>query len=469
MALKLATMLQPTGRTEKLVPEPLESAHETASPYPLAVLPRLLRDAAEGIADFVQGPPALAGHTVLGAAACLAQSRVDSWSHVSRQMPCSLFSLALGSTGSAKSSTHRLAFLPIEQAEKQRLTLAGDQAVGANGLVTGDASFSRVTSMLVEGCASLFWTTAEGGQLLKGHSLQADNAVAVLGAITRLWDDGGLERIRSKSNADASGIVFNRRLSLSLMVQEITIRDVLRDPVMRGQGFLARFLFCAPDNLLGTRTLSLERLSRKAEDDLRIAHYWERLEELMLTPEAVDPQRLGEVAAPALIPTSDAKKLWLEFYNANELKLGRFGDHEPVAEFAIRAPQQALRLATVLAFFEGKSQVDEEAMYAAVCLAEHSTQEWHRYTVATFDPALEAARDISDWLVAKVRAGEEKWLEFTGRQWLQCGYGRYRTARKRDQAFRLLLERKHLLETPDGYRLNPLLLENSAEGGGEGI
>lgn len=469
MALKLAAMLKPTGGTEKLVPEPLESIREGAQPYPLETLPVLLRDAAVGIADYAQGASALAAQVAIGAATCLAQSRVDAWSHVSEKMPSSIFSLTLGVSGSAKSAMHSLAFLPIEREEKKRLDAAGGWAPSAVSLVTGDASFSRVSSMLLDGCTSLFWTTSEGGQVLKGHSLQADNAVAVLGALTRLWDGGGLERIRSKSNADTTGIAFNRRLSLSLMAQEITIRDVLRDPVLRGQGFLARFLFCAPDSLLGKRSLSLERLERKPGDDPRITRYWERLEGLLQLPEAIDSQRSNEISASVLMPTDGAKKLWLEFFTTNEGKLGRFGDHEPVAEFALRAPQQALRLATVLAFFEGKSQVDEEAMYAAVNLAEYSTQEWRRYTVSVFDPALEAAKDVSDWLVTKVRAGEEKWLEFTGRQWLQCGYGRYRTAHKRDQAFRLLLERKHLLETFDGYRLNPQLLENSAEGGGEGV
>lgn len=116
--IKVARLLQPKGQIEQCVPEALESIVDQPVPYPLEALPLVLREAAQGIADFVQGPTALAGQTVLGAAACLAQSRVDAWSYVSGQMPCSLFSLALGATGSAKSSTHRLAFLPIEQAEK---------------------------------------------------------------------------------------------------------------------------------------------------------------------------------------------------------------------------------------------------------------------------------------------------------------------------------------------------------------
>src|SRR5690554_1416266 len=481
-------VLKPTRLVYTKTPEPLVENISAPAPYPVDSLPTIMRDAVIAIADYVQAPLALAGQSVLGAAAYIAQTRVDAWSPVRNQMPCSLFMLALGDSGDRKSSVHKIAFNPIEKAEDKRREIyeLASKSIreGAEGLapkelaayeksnpmpddpttiVTSDCSYSRLASILIEGTPSLFWNSDEGAQMLGGHSMKSDDRTAVLGGLSKWWDDGRGERIRAKNNADGSGTATNRRLSINLLAQEVAIRHELKDPVLRGQGFLPRFLFCAPESLKGTRLLTLERLERKPEDDQRIVTYWNRLMLLLDTPQALNPDDPTQVKAEALSLTNDAKHLWLKFYDKTEIAQKRFGDYADLAPFASRSGEIALRVATVLAHFSLSKTVDSEIMRSAIALTDHSLSEWRRYAcTAQVDQDTELAILAIDWLVSKVEAGNKQWMCFDGRQWSQKGYSSLRSAKKRNQAFTVLLEKKHLHTDGTHYYLNPLLIKGAA-------
>ncbi|WP_193073306.1 DUF3987 domain-containing protein [Pseudomonas sp. FME51] len=482
--------LQPTGQVEQVVPEPLTAILEAATPYPVEALPPLMRDAIKASAHYAQAPLALAGQSILGAAAYLAQTRVNAHSRASNKgQPCSLFMLSLGNSGEGKSFTRDIAFAPINEAEKKRSDEyeqeleeykqgreglsgkelkayeASHQVPKDNRTIIGsDASFSRVSSLLVEGIPALFWGTDEGGQMLSGHSMKADNFVAVLGSMTQLWDSGYCERIRALSNLDASGRVYHRRFTLDLMAQEISIRNVLNDDVMKGQGFLPRFLFTAPESRVGTRVL----VDGWHGDDPRIQALWDRMGSILQSPMELGVDNPSEVSAPVLGPTPGAQGLWREFWETTEGRQSKeaFGRYSQLQPFASRAAQIALRLSAVLAHFEGKNHIDDVAMAGAVALAQHSLEEWHRYACATrVDAKTQAAIDMSGWLVKEVQDGKTEWMVFTGREWSRSGYSPLRKADKRDQAITFLLEKKHLLTGDDSaYRLNPLLLESPATG-----
>lgn len=468
-------------------PEPLVPGASQPAPYPIDALPPMMRNAIKDIADFSQSPIALAGQCVLGAASYLAQTRVDAWSHLSFKMPCSLFLMALGRSGGGKSIAYDQAFAPILKAEKEiiqsyykEINELNSDAEGLTAkelarhkkdnpvpldpttLITSDGSISRIMSKFVEGAPSLFWSTDEGGQMLGGHSLKADNRVAVLGSLTQLWDSGKGERLRSSENADASGKFWHRRFGLHLMAQEVSIRSALTDPIMREQGFLPRFLFCAPASLVGNRTISEDRIEAKPEDYIGIRDYWQRLKDIMLEPEKIEG---GEIKADRLELTRGARSLWMDFWLDVEREQGRFGMYAELTPFASRCAQNALRVATVIAHFEGHKHVDDQAMKAALAIVNHSMLEWHRYACEVrVDKATQSAIDMSDWLIREVKAGKSNWMEFTSREWSRGGYSPLRKAEKRNQAFDILLSKNHLLTTNKGksFSLNPLLLNPPA-------
>lgn len=461
-------------------PRPLLLDLEAAEPYPLEALPSLMRDAAQAIAEHVQAPPALAGQCVTGAAVYLAQPRVNA-PHIHRPggMPCSMFLLTLADSGDRKSECRRLAFKTIDEAEEKARTDHRKACADISNMAAGlrgkqleqftaehpipfdprtqysDATFERIAGDMIRGTPAASWDTDEGGQVLGGASLKADTRAATLGGLVKAFDTGTFERTRSHGNAEGSGFAYNRRLSVHLLAQSVTVSDALNDPLLRGQGFLPRFLFVSPESLAGTRFLTSDQLNRKAYADSRLQRYWARCEAIAATPQAIDHET-GEVKPPALELDTEAEQDWLEFYNEVEGEQSSLGKFENLRPFAGRAGELVRRLAAVFACFEGQQRIDGECLRRAAVLARYSLNEWARYTDSeSVNPDMRDAVAIMEWMQDPKRAAN--WRTFdkahAGKSWPQ----RMRHAKKRDRLLGILAEYGHLL-TSDGnqFRINPL-------------
>ncbi|HUE93580.1 DUF3987 domain-containing protein [Pseudomonas sp.] len=469
--------LEKRASTPAPEPRPLQPDLEAAAPYPLDALPPLMRDAAQAIAEHVQAPLALAGQCVIGAGVYLAQTRVNApHIHHPGGMPCTMFLLTLGHSGERKSETRRQAFKIVDEAEEKARTehrKACDEitnmAAGLKGKALeqfnaehplpfdprtqySDATYERIAGDMIRGASSASWDTDEGGQVLGGASLKADTRAATLGGLVKAFDTGAFERTRSHGNAEGSGFAYNRRLSMHLLAQAVTVASALDDPLLRGQGFLPRFLFASPPSLAGTRFLTADQLNRKAYADPRLQRYWARCEAINATPPAIDPQT-GEVSPPVLDLDDEAAGDWLDFYNeveGEQSPLGKFANLRP---FAGRAGELVRRLAAVFACFEGQQQIDGECMRRATVLVRHSLAEWARYTDSeAVNPKLQQAAVLLEWLQVN------QWLTFDARA-LQREGPRFvrKSAAQRDNLLAILVDHHQLL-TSDGkqFDLNPL-------------
>jgi len=477
----ISHLMTPILRPERLAPAPLLPDTAAPTPYPVDALPPLMREAVQAIAELEKVPPAIAGQCVVGAAAHLAQSRANAWHPGGNPAgsPCSLFMLSLFGSGEGKSSARRLAFKTIDEAERemrnqhrqqceeimiQTRLLKGkarDEFMENNPLPNdprtqySDATFEPLAGDFIRGKSAASWDTDEGGQMLGGSSLKADTVAATLGGLTKGFDNGYFERTRSRGNMEGSGVAYNRRLSIHLLAQPIAVAEALSNPLLTGQGFLARFLFAAPDSLAGTRFITQESLSRNAYADPRILRYWARCNDIAAIPEYIDLET-REVAPPVLDLDDAAIELWANFKNKIESELGTLGKFAGIKPFANRGAEQALRLATVLGCFKGLERINVDCMNRACQLAWYSLSEWLRYTEAgSANPLLKDAANLMAWMRAPERA--ESWQEFdktkAGKSWP----GASRNAKKRDRMLAVLVEHHHLL-TSDGkrFKINPL-------------
>ena len=476
-----ATPLVPEAQAPA-APMPKPILPDTAPPthYPVAALPAVMREAVKAIAEHEQVPDAIAGQCVIGAATHLAQTRANAWHPGGNPAgsPCSLFMLSLFGSGEGKSSARRLAFKTIDEAERearnqhrqecdgimiQARQLKGkarEQFMEDNPLPDdprtqySDATFEPLAGDFIRGKAAASWDTDEGGQMLGGSSLKADTVAATLGGLTKAFDAGYFERTRSRGNAEGSGVAYNRRLSIHLLAQPVAVAEALNNPLLTGQGFLARFLFAAPDSLAGTRFITMESLNRSAYTDSRMQRYWARCNEIAATPEYIDPQT-SEVTPPVLALDDAAIQRWADFKNDIESELGPLGEFAGIKPFANRGAEQALRLAAVLGCFEGLERINADCMYRACLLARYSLSEWLRYTdVGAASPLLKNAAYVMEWMRNPKRI--ESWRMFdkakAGKSWPPA----IRPAKKRDAVLAVLMEYQHLL-TEDGehFRINP--------------
>lgn len=461
-------------------PLPLMKDEEKATRYPIESLPRIMRDAAEAIAEHVQAPLGLAGSCVIGAATHLAQTRVNAVNlNNPAGMPCSLYILALGMSGDRKSACRDLAFCVIDKAEQKARQLykqrnkeilnsvnqlkgkAREEFLISNpipadpGRQYTDATFEPIAGDFIRGKSAASWDTDEGGQFFNGASLKADTRVATLGGLCKAYDRGVFERRRAAGNLETSGTAEHRRLSIHLMAQPAAVGDALKDPILLQQGFLPRFLLSNPDSIAGTRTLSFEQLAHKSYNDSRLHNFWQRCEEIIASPEYIDPET-QEVHPPVLELDKLATLAWLDFYNPTELEQGPLGKYTNMRPFAGRAPEIALRLAAVFACIEGANQIDADCMNRACSLVEYSLSEWLHYTEGEkTNPTLRQARDLLEWLRAPCRA--LSWTEFHRDKFGKSGPSAMRPAKVRDKLLTILVNHHYLLSSDNKtFQMNPL-------------
>lgn len=450
------------------------------APYPTTSLPKVMHDAVKAIAHHVAAPEALAAQCVIAAAAYLAQTRVNApHIHYPDGMPCSLYQMALADSGDRKSACYRLAFKPLMEAERQErdrhAAIAAEHSRRAGTLkgkelqtfennnplpanprtMYTDSTFEKIAKDFVAGMPAASWATDEGGRVLGGHSMQAETRAATLGGLVKLYDDGTVERDRA---GESGGIAYDRRFTMHLMAQAVTVREALNDPLLQGQGFLPRFLLTSAPSLAGTRFITAETLQNSAYRNPVIQRYWQRVKEIAATPRHV--AEMGAVRPPVIALAADALNVWLDFYNRVEAEQSRGGEYAgPIKPFASRAGENARRVAAVFALFIGEQEISGPTMTAACEVVEHSLGEWARWLGGSGAETRDNrdALDLLAWLKAKG-------LESLHRDKLGTSGPVRGRAKQRDKLLGILLE-AGWLRSADGrnFEVNPHPLADCAE------
>lgn len=396
------------------------------STYPIHALPPLARDAVIAIAEYVQAPIGMTAQCVIGAMSHIAQAHVNAPHPFNLQgEPCSLYLLTEGQSGSRKSTSRNMADKAIIQHERKQyeqysrdlkqwqsgqagLNKKDKEAYGAENpppndpsTLYSDITLESIAGLYVDGIlnnASI--ASDEAGQFFGGYTMKGDTRTQAIGGYAKLFDDGFVERTRSKSNLNGSGRAYDVRLTFNLQGQHEVLSDALRDPVLRGQGFLPRFILTIPENLAGTRLQDAIYRSKNANHDHRLIAYWTRCEYLL--DDCPRPQGGQELHnGRYVIPMNDeARDIDASFYNMFEELQGKGKRYEYLQAFASRASQLARRLATVFAYFEGLQWIDAKTLTGACEVVKHSLNEWAMYADIEVKTESDAERLIK-WLIRK--------------------------------------------------------------------
>ena len=418
-------LLSPPNQWGELLPL-VQAETSVNSAYPIHALPPLARDAVIAIAEHVQAPIGMTAQCVIGAMSHIAQAHVNAPHPFNPQgEPCSLYLLTEGQSGSRKSTSRNMADKAIIQHERKQYELyrrdleqwksgqAGlnkkdREAFGVENpppndpsTLYSDITLESIAGLYVDGIlnnASI--ASDEAAQFFGGHTMKGDTRNQALGGYAKLFDDGSVERTRSKSNLNGSGRAYDVRLTFNLQGQHEVLSDALKDPVLRGQGFLPRFILTVPENLAGTRLQDAIYQSKNASTDHRLIAYWTRCEYLL------DDSPLPQVNTDLnngrrVIPMNEqAREIDLAFYNMFEELQGKGKRYEYLQAFASRASQLARRLATVFAYFEGLDRIDASTLKGACEVVKHSLNEWATYSDIEVRTESDAEKLIK-WLIRK--------------------------------------------------------------------
>lgn len=352
-----------------------------APAYPVAALGPLA-PACEAVASAGQVQPAMAGQCLLGAASLLTQGLFNVETLNGRR-PLSLYLLTLGDSGDGKSTAQGAALAPVNEwqrreAKRYSAELADferdkrkrkpksdedvPEAPACPFRLVSDATVEGLRRDLESGVCSQGVFTDEAAAILSGYGMSADHRSKTAGVFSKLWDAGHLSVSRVTGGRVER---YGRRIALHWLIQPMAASESIGDPLLSALGFWPRFLAAWPEP-------QAPRLAQAFRPELlpAVGAYWTRCNELL---GLALPDDAGECP---VLPLADAALSLLKPAFERLDREGKVGGLQVVKPFALRASEQACRVAGVLSAFEGRDEVSAEAMRGALALVAYSLKTW---------------------------------------------------------------------------------------------
>lgn len=420
-------------------PRPLRREMAPAKPFPVEALGPLLSGAAKAISEKIQCPPAIGAMSVLGASSLAVQAHADVVIPATgHSKPLSLFLVTIAASGERKSAADAEAKRPIDLFEKEyRRTYDAAFATFSNKqdawessrdqirrdktlmieakeaelaklgptpspplrplLTCPEPTFEGLCRLYVDGFPMLGIFSDEGGQFIGGHGLSKDSRLATIAGLSAVWDGSPIKRVRA---LDGVSVLPGRRLAVHLMVQPDAASLLLADPMIRDQGFLSRILASAPESLAGKRF----QKSTGPQTELALNVYTDRLLAVLRTRPPLAPDTQNELEPRRLAMSAAAGKMWRDYADSVERRLGKGGEFETISGFANKLPEHTARLAGVLELVGDLNapHVTATTFESAMVLAEYFASESLRmFDAGMVSPDIRLAEQLLDWLHSK--------------------------------------------------------------------
>ena len=420
-----------------------------ATPYPLEAWGKkgdILYDAITAIKYYSQIPMALGGQCILGALSTIIQQYINApYSERNSYMPVSLFLLTEIASGGGKSKTvsqysHKELIKFQKEKGKEYRTLRDEWLAHKASMPKKDLElwllenpkpnqkilFAKsgtligfLDNMLLGNTYNMAWSTAEAALFLSSHSLTSETAKSNISQICDIWSGGEFDRMLSPRYNDIDDISMDGvRFTLDLQGQPPIIAPALNNEVMSGQGLLPRFLFSFPDSLNGTLVFNTdERLDAQPEKDSRLQAYWQRCRELLDPSKSSiktdDDGRIIRFDIP--FENRQARKALADYQTAKERQLCKGGQLEKYASYARRLHENASRIASILAHFNGQRFISADDIHRATLLTDYSMSERIRYTDRP-QAGDNDAQKLIGWLVRYCNRQSVKKLTYSAAQ-----------------------------------------------------
>ena len=402
-ALEPLPLLGAIRRAEELLKPEIDAGGEL---YPTEALGPLAQ-AAGDLAYGAQVSPAMAGQSFLAAAALLAQSRANVRTIDGGVRPLSLYCLTVARSGDGKDMADRVALRAIHEfqqeagqawrrevqvyeesrANRSKNSAKPGSPPPAPYRLAGDITIEGLQRSYAEGVAGQGVFSTEAGVMLAGHAMNQDHRTKTAASLCGLWDRGHLSVVRGGGGRlERYGV----RLSAHLLAQPEALGDTLSDESLSGIGFWPRFLLAWPEELA-------PRVFRPwlPDESPAIVGFLARCTELLRDPM---PDHCDDL--PVIELSADARQELAAFFELMEHEARR-GELRPVRSFALRATEQACRIAGVMAAWANEPMIDCEAAQNAIRLVRYSLQSWRVALGGKADPAPDWALALYRWLATR--------------------------------------------------------------------
>lgn len=470
-------------------PEPLVRPIAPAEPFPVDALPKVMQAGVQGIAGKTLVDPALAAQSVIANWSLVAQGHVNVQTVAGGYAPASLNILTIAKSGERKTASDNWAGEAVAdrekalrkthaaEAEEQRVKLtswqkaekailgdkradrgATEERLRALGppphapftplLTCPEPTFQGLCKLLAEGPGLAGVFSSEGGTFIGGHGLKKDDKLMTATALSEVWDGSPIKRVRGGEGVQ---ILPGRRVAMHLMVQPNVADGFISDPLLLGQGLLARFLIAWPPSRMGER--AFRAVTR--EEFFALVTHTNALKEALALPlprppdpgENADP---GELWPRGLKLAPGARNALIDFADYCEALLapGKDFADPAMSGFGNKLCEHATRIAGVFAFAENTAttEVNATTAEAAIEVARWYAEERLRIIEAgAIDSKVQTAEALRAWLLADWDEGN-----ISASDVAQFGPNSVRDAARATEALELLALKSWLEPLPDG-------------------
>jgi putative DNA primase/helicase len=475
-------------------PIPLFKQATASESYPVSELGDVLGDALQELAQTVQAPVSLIANSLLAAAGLVSQPYANVRLLHGSIIPISLFALTVGDSGERKSAIDGYVLAPVKayqkklaeqcntdkisyEIERQAYDAAARQAKATGGkkkksiddirdelqslgspptppieplILCSDPTAEGIFRQLSGGQPSIGIFTDEGGLFTSGYAMQDTNKLATLARMSKLWSGDAFDRVRG---GDGVSILYNRRMSLHLMMQGIVARALFSDSIANEQGFLPRCLIAFPDTTAGDRFF----VDRDPMHSKALKRYYAVMSDILESPKPTSETDKQQLTPPTLELNHHARAMLIQFHDDIERQLKPDGEYFVIKGTANKIVEHAARIAGVITIIEHGANaandgimIDETIMTKAITLAKWYLNEWRRiYSVAAIPETIQLAELLQQWVLSDKNVNKPY---FHARQVLRLGHNRLRAKSALDAAI-LTLEEHGLCRQVDQMML----------------
>lgn len=456
-------------------------ADEILAPYPIDLLPPIIRNAVEEYQAYGQQPVSIVACSALANVSLVCQGLADIARDEKLISPLSLYFVVVADSGERKTAADKiftdwvkhweqvtrdnlqndvknskaahdmwqaqregiLAAIKnpkrkIENIEelKQRLTaldLQEPSKIILPNLYHEETNAEALSYNLAMGWQSSSLWSDEAGIVVGGQGMNQDNITKFTTLLNRLWDGNAYRVNRKTSN---SFVIEGRRLTCSLMMQPAVFEQLISrcSNISRGSGFLARCLISNPVSTMGNRFYR-----ELPQHTPRLNIFYERMAQLLAKPFPLDDkQRLS----PKILQLSaEAKALWVKFHDEIEAELRAVGKFWEIKDFAAKAAEHAVRLAGNFHVFDNRDGdlVDAETIRRAAGIIG-----WHLAEMNRIIETLEIAQEYKDAQLLLDWLKEKQYQEIKTNDLLRLAPYRLRNKERRDAAISVLQKHRYL-------------------------
>ena len=290
----------------------------------------------------------------------------------------------------------------VTQAEFERLTLEAEDAVvpAYPKLLIDNATTERISSVLSEQGGRIAILSAEGTifEIMQGRYNKngADIDVFLKG---HAGDTLILDRQRDRQGGTPVH-VKKPCITLGIAAQPRVLEKIGKEDDFVGKGLLARFAYCFPEDLVGSRQVRTQPVPEPVRRS-----YDETLRKLLcLRPMATLP-RTGEFVAYPITLSAEAEENRIRFAEGVERRLARGGELFFLRDWGGKLTGLTLRIAGLLHMVEVSGHPNpwetplSASTYAkAVQIAEYLIPHAKAaYGMFREDPRLKVAKEIIEW------------------------------------------------------------------------